>query len=88
MHVEQMGGFSLYRRGLVVDYPSDRLRKSGSCIFIHVWRSRFKGTAGCIALPEPRVAALQRFAEPGAVIAVAPAAALDRFGDCLPPLRD
>jgi D-alanyl-D-alanine dipeptidase len=87
-HVEQMGGFSLYRRGLVVEYPSDRLRRSGSCIFIHVWRSRFKGTAGCIALPEPRVAALQNFAESGAVIAVAPIAALDRFGPCLPPAHD
>jgi L,D-peptidoglycan transpeptidase YkuD (ErfK/YbiS/YcfS/YnhG family) len=88
-HVEQMGGFSLYRRGLVVDYPSDRLRRSGSCIFIHVWRSQFKGTAGCIALTEPRVVALQHFAEPGStMIAVAPAAALDRFGACLPPARD
>jgi L,D-peptidoglycan transpeptidase YkuD (ErfK/YbiS/YcfS/YnhG family) len=87
-HAEQMRSVSLYRRGLVVDYPSDRLRRSGSCIFIHVWRSQFKGTAGCIALPEPRVAALQLWAEPGAVIAVAPAAALDRFGACLPPARD
>ena len=87
-HAEQMRSVSLYRRGLVVDYPSAGLSKSGSCIFIHVWRSRLKGTAGCIALPEPRVAALQRFAEPGAVIAVAPAAALDRFGACLPPARD
>ena len=29
----------MYRRGLLVDYPTDAKKQAGSCIFIHVWRS-------------------------------------------------
>ena len=67
----------MYRRGLVVDYPTDARKMAGSCIFIHVWRSPTTGTAGCVAMPEPRVEALQDFAADGAVIAVLPQAALE-----------
>jgi hypothetical protein len=57
---------------------------AGSCIFIHVWRARDKGTAGCIAMPESRVTASQDFAEHGGIIAILPESALTRFKECLP----
>jgi len=71
-----------YRRGLVVDYPTDAGARGGSCIFIHVRRAG--PTAGCVALPEARVAAWQTFSAPGAVLATIPEAALARFAGCLP----
>jgi L,D-peptidoglycan transpeptidase YkuD (ErfK/YbiS/YcfS/YnhG family) len=85
---EDMRRMELYRRGLVVSYPTDAATKAGSCIFIHVWRSPERGTAGCIAFPEARVAALQGFADKGAtVVAVLPQSALDRFPlGCLPKM--
>lgn len=84
-HAERMGEvLPMYRRGLVVNYPTDAKRRAGSCIFIHVWRSPTSGTAGCIAVPEPRVEALQEFAEHGAALAILPHGALDRLKGCLP----
>jgi L,D-peptidoglycan transpeptidase YkuD (ErfK/YbiS/YcfS/YnhG family) len=74
----------MYRRGLMVDYPTDAKKKAGSCIFIHVWRSPTSGTAGCVALPEPRVEALQDFAAEGATLAILPRVGLDRLKGCLP----
>jgi L,D-peptidoglycan transpeptidase YkuD (ErfK/YbiS/YcfS/YnhG family) len=74
----------MYRRGLVVDYPTDGRARAGSCIFIHVWRSPGTGSVGCVAMPEPRVEALQEFSAGGAVIAVLPQEALGRFAACLP----
>jgi len=37
-----------------------------------------------VALPEPRVEALQDFSEAGAVLGVLPETARDRFAGCLP----
>jgi L,D-peptidoglycan transpeptidase YkuD (ErfK/YbiS/YcfS/YnhG family) len=86
VHAENMStALPMYRRGLIVNYPTDARHKAGSCIFIHVWRSPTIGTAGCVAVPEPRVEALQDFAEGGgAVLAILPAGALDRLSGCLP----
>jgi L,D-peptidoglycan transpeptidase YkuD (ErfK/YbiS/YcfS/YnhG family) len=85
VHAENMSRMlPMYRRGLVVDYPTDARARAGSCIFIHVWKSPTTGTAGCVAVPEPRVVALQEFAEPGAAIAILPRAALGRLRGCLP----
>ena len=81
---ENMWRVPEYRRGLLVNYPTDRAARAGSCIFIHVRRPDAKGTAGCVALPEPQVEALQDFAQGGAVLAVLPRQALDRFKGCLP----
>ena len=78
----------MYRRGLVVDYPTDGRARAGSCIFIHVWRTPTTGTAGCVAMPEPRIEALQDFAAAGAVIAILPQQALGRFAACLPKPGD
>jgi len=86
-HVENMSqALPMYRRGLLLDYPTDARARAGSCIFLHVWRNAATGTAGCVALPEPRVEALQDFTEGGAAIAILPRHALDRLGKCLPPL--
>jgi L,D-peptidoglycan transpeptidase YkuD (ErfK/YbiS/YcfS/YnhG family) len=85
VHAENMSrALPMYRRGLLVDYPTDAGRRAGSCIFIHVWRSPKTGTAGCVALPEPRVEALQDFAAGGAVLAILPQPALGRLPGCLP----
>jgi D-alanyl-D-alanine dipeptidase len=81
---EDMGRIRLYRRGLVIDYPTDAAHKGGSCIFIHIWQSSKHPTLGCLALPEARVRILQDFAQDGAVIAILPARMLDRFAGCLP----
>jgi L,D-peptidoglycan transpeptidase YkuD (ErfK/YbiS/YcfS/YnhG family) len=83
--VENMSrALPMYRRGLVVDYPTDGKVRAGSCIFMHVWRSPTSGTAGCVSMPEARVEALQDFAASGAVVAILPQGAVSRFGDCLP----
>ena len=68
----------------VVDYPTDGRSQAGSCIFIHVWKTPTTGTAGCVAMPEPRVEALQDFSAGGAVLAILPQQALGRFATCLP----
>jgi L,D-peptidoglycan transpeptidase YkuD (ErfK/YbiS/YcfS/YnhG family) len=82
---ENMGRMPRYRRGLVIDYPTDAAAKAGSCIFIHIWKGPGRSTEGCLTMPEPRVAALQRFAdEHPTVLAVLPQAAVGKFGDCLP----
>jgi L,D-peptidoglycan transpeptidase YkuD (ErfK/YbiS/YcfS/YnhG family) len=85
VHAENMSRLQpMYRRGIVVDYPTDARARAGSCIFIHVWRNPSTGTAGCVAIPEPRVEALQDFTEQGAAIAILPRHALDRLKGCLP----
>lgn len=85
VHAENMSqAVPMYRRGLLVNYPTDAKRKAGSCIFIHVWRSSTTGTAGCVAVPEARVEALQDFSEGGAVLALLPRQALGRLTGCIP----
>jgi hypothetical protein len=88
VHGENMRTVERYRHGLVVDYPTDAKARGGSCIFIHIKRSTMAPTAGCVALPEARVAAWQEFAEPGAVLATLPQAALSRLSGCLPQAAD
>lgn len=84
VHGENMWRVPEYKRGLFVDYPTDRAARAGSCIFIHVRLPGKTGTGGCVALPEDRVAALQTFSEPGAVLAILPKQALGRLSGCLP----
>jgi L,D-peptidoglycan transpeptidase YkuD (ErfK/YbiS/YcfS/YnhG family) len=81
---ERMRNFPDYRHGLFIDYPSNHARPAGSCIFIHIWDAPGEATAGCVAMPEARVVALQDFAQGGAVLAVLPRQALPRFKGCLP----
>jgi L,D-peptidoglycan transpeptidase YkuD (ErfK/YbiS/YcfS/YnhG family) len=84
VHGENMWRVPEYRRGLLVDYPSDRQARAGSCIFIHLQLPGKTGTSGCVALPEPQLEALQDYVQAGAVLAVLPRQALDRFKGCLP----
>jgi L,D-peptidoglycan transpeptidase YkuD (ErfK/YbiS/YcfS/YnhG family) len=77
----------MYRRGLLIEYPTDAKRRAGSCIFIHVWRSPASATEGCVAVPESRMEMLQDFAAGGgAVVAILPRRALDRLRGCLPDI--
>ncbi len=81
---DNMGDTSLFRNGLFIDYPSDGHTRRGSCIFIHVWKTSDTKTSGCVALPEPRVKALQMFSGRGAVLGVLPETARERFSGSLP----
>jgi L,D-peptidoglycan transpeptidase YkuD (ErfK/YbiS/YcfS/YnhG family) len=84
---EDMPSISLYRRGLLLDYPTSREQKGGSCIFIHLWRSPNSTTAGCVALAEPDMAHLQEWTqERPTLLAILPQAALDRMRGCFPGL--
>ena len=83
VHGENMWRVPAYRNGLLVDYPTDAKARAGSCIFIHVRLPDAKGTAGCVALDESQVIALQDFAAPGAVLAIVPKGAHARV-NCLP----
>jgi D-alanyl-D-alanine dipeptidase len=84
VHGEDMARIPAYRNGLVVDYPTDRRHRAGSCIFIHVRLPSTTGARGCVALPEPDVVSLQDFAEAGAVLAILPESARGRLNGCLP----
>ena len=84
VHGENMWRVPEYRRGLLVDYPADRQARAGSCIFIHLQLPGKTATSGCVALPEPQLEALQDFSADGAVMAILPHQALDRFKGCVP----
>lgn len=48
-----------YRWLIVVDHNRKAPKRgAGSCIFIHIWRSQDKGTAGCTALEEKDIVEL------------------------------
>jgi hypothetical protein len=82
---EDMAAFPLNKRGIVIDYAPRRRAKAGSCIFVHVWGDEGAGTAGCVALPEARIAHLQEWTEGRhAVIAIVSEDTVSRFGACLP----
>jgi D-alanyl-D-alanine dipeptidase len=84
VHGENMSRVPAYKNGLLIDYPTDRRHRAGSCIFIHIRTPSATSTSGCVAVPEDQVIALQDFAEPGAVIAILPESARGRFAGCLP----
>ena len=84
VHGENMWRIPQYRRGLLVDYPTDAKERAGSCIFVHLRLPGATGTQGCVAVSEPQLEVLQDFAQDGAVVAVLPRQAVDRFKGCLP----
>jgi L,D-peptidoglycan transpeptidase YkuD (ErfK/YbiS/YcfS/YnhG family) len=82
---EKMWSEPLYKRGVVIDHPTNAAVKGGSCVFLHLWRDAGKGTAGCVALSESNLIALQDWlGDQPAAIAILPAAERGRFGGCLP----
>lgn len=52
----------LYKYGIVVEYNTHPIVKGhGSAIFLHVWRSKKKGTAGCVAMSETHIVDLLKW---------------------------
>ena len=39
-----------YRCGIMIEHNWRPISRSGSCIFLHVWDSVLRGTAGCTAV--------------------------------------
>ena len=55
-----------YRHGVVVAHNPKCVPLGGSCIFLHVWSRRGKGSAGCTAMSLAAIAELQRWLDPEA----------------------
>jgi L,D-peptidoglycan transpeptidase YkuD (ErfK/YbiS/YcfS/YnhG family) len=51
----------LYEYGLVLNYNMPATPGKGSSIFMHIWRSAEKGTAGCVALAKPNLIQIMRW---------------------------
>jgi len=80
---EKMWEISLYRAGLIVDTPTSRQARSGSCIFLHVWRAPGSPTAGCVAMSEANMATVQYlFDGERAAVAILPEGALSLLASC------
>ncbi len=56
---EKMWKINLYRHGLLISHNTNRKKRGGSCIFIHVWRHKNKSTAGCLAFDAKNVVKIQ-----------------------------
>lgn len=55
----------LYKAGMVVEYNTAPVVKgAGSAIFLHVWRSPNKPTAGCVAMEEANILAVLHWLDP------------------------
>ncbi|HJQ35331.1 MAG TPA: L,D-transpeptidase family protein [Pyrinomonadaceae bacterium] len=62
---ERMREVEGYRWGLVVLHNSaPRTAGRGSCIFLHIWASPERGTAGCTAMERANLEALLRWLDP------------------------
>lgn len=57
-------GDQAYFQGLFIDHNPMRLPGAGSCIFMHLWQSPTKATAGCTAMAKPQLSALLRWLHP------------------------
>lgn len=58
---ERMGTVPDYALGLVVAHNPRNVRGAGSCIFLHLWSGRRRGTAGCTVLRERDLTQLARW---------------------------
>lgn len=87
---ERMWQLSDYRRGLVIDYPTDLERHPASCVFVHIWSGEGVGTAGCVGLSMGDVETLQAFTRKSrTAIAIVSRDTLARFRGILPePSQD
>ncbi len=54
----------LYKWGIFVNHNTPAVSEGGSCIFIHIWRGKGKGTAGCTATTEKNILELLRWLDP------------------------
>ena len=79
---ERMWDIDIYRKCILVDYPTSRDAKAGSCITVHMGRRADPPTVGCVAVSEPTVYRLQAWANnprDNAVIAIVPSTARARL---------
>ena len=53
-----------YDLGVFVAHNSERLAGGGSCIFLHIWKDKKTGTAGCTAMARTKIEAVLRFLNP------------------------
>ncbi len=83
---ERMWEIDLYQHGLVVEYPTSAKARSGSCIFMHVWKQPGTPTVGCVAMAPETMQHLQRWVNGAqrAAIAIFPASARRRLNRSLP----
>ena len=58
---EKMSAIPDYALGLVVAHNPQRVPGAGSCIFLHLWKPRRTGTAGCTVLRERDLTTLARW---------------------------
>lgn len=77
---EDMGAIPLYRKGFLVEFPENREKQGGSCIFLHLWRGPKQGTAGCVAMDGKTMDALHDWVKPGAIVAILPPSASQLVG--------
>lgn len=56
----------VYRWVVEVAHNASRTGGEGSCIFLHVWSGEHSATAGCTAMPEPKLASLLAALSPDA----------------------
>lgn len=61
---ERMAQIPDYALGLIVAHNPQNLSGAGSCIFLHLWRGKRRGTAGCTILRERDLVALVRWLDP------------------------
>ncbi|MFN8673416.1 MAG: L,D-transpeptidase family protein [Candidatus Sericytochromatia bacterium] len=66
MRYEAIRDEQAYKWGVVVDHNvgTNKDKKSGSCIFIHLWKSYENGTSGCTALEEKDVKKIIHWLDP------------------------
>lgn len=72
----------LYRWGVIVDHNTGEPQAGcGSCIFLHIWQSAKKGTAGCTAMEPAKIEELLSWLDPQKkpLIVQLPRAELERF---------
>ena len=56
---EKMLEVPQYKWGYEINYPTDASHKAGSCLFVHILKTPWQGTAGCLALEESGLAILR-----------------------------
>jgi D-alanyl-D-alanine dipeptidase len=53
-----------YNLGIFVAHNSERQAGGGSCIFLHIWKDKNTGTAGCTALARENIKTVLQFLDP------------------------
>jgi L,D-peptidoglycan transpeptidase YkuD (ErfK/YbiS/YcfS/YnhG family) len=74
----------LYRWGVVVDHNANPPQyQCGSCIFLHIWQAKGKGTAGCTAMEAARMEEILFWLDPQKqpLLVQLPRAELSRLGE-------